>query len=233
MATAKPTNSAASIAVGLIDTGLDTGSAARFASYQLRCFGRASEASTSHGSAVTASWAATAGQLQLFNAAIFDDSLRTSQGDLIAALQWLADCDVQLIHMSLGLRQPSEPLAALCAQLSAAGVLLVASAPAQGEPVYPANFSGVISASGDARCQPGEISQLSQQASDGGPQWGGCVFSTAHPLRGASIGAGAVSAALLAELASGGRADHCLAALAARAAYRGREYRQPTAEQLP
>lgn len=214
------------IKVGLIDTALSGARAAQFSRYELHQFHQGDTSSGAHGSAVTASWVPHARAIELFNAAIFDDSLRTNQAQLIEALEWLAERGVALIHMSLGLRQPNDALTGLCERLSSDGILLVASAPAQGEAVYPANFSGVISASGDARCQPGELSLLSAQWCDAGPQWGGCVFSTEHPLRGASIGAGAVSGALLAELVGGLSAEQAIAALDKNARYRGREQRQ-------
>lgn len=50
-----------------------------------------------------------------------------------------------------------------------AGVLLCASSPARGGPVYPANYPGVIRVTGDARCAPGQWSWLgSRQADFGG-----------------------------------------------------------------
>ncbi|TFH68579.1 peptidase S8/S53 subtilisin kexin sedolisin [Gammaproteobacteria bacterium LSUCC0057] len=230
---------AGNLSVGLVDSALSAAASAPFASYQRQLFNPscaepAQASDSQHGSAVCASWAPVAARVELYNAVIFNRTLRCQQQQLVAALDWLAHCQVRVVHLSLGLRQPSAALAAACERLTARGTLLIASAPAQGEAVYPASFSGVISASGDARCQPGEISQLNRDNRNG-PQFGGAVYSPDHPLRGASIGAGAVTAALLAlqlEAAAPLSYQAALAQLADRADYHGREQRRQPCEPL-
>lgn len=228
---------ATAIKVGLVDSALAAGCAGQFSRYHCAEFNpQLSSASAAHGSAVCARWAELGENIELYNAVLFDDSLRCQQAHLVAALNWLLECQVATIHMSLGVRQPSAELTAVCAQLAARGTLLVASAPAQGAPVYPAQFDGVISATGDARCQPGQLSQLvpvNHRGENRGPQFGGCVYSDQHSLRGASIGAGAVTAQLLKlQIAAEQPLNHttALSMLAAGAHYRGREQRsQPAA----
>lgn len=221
---------ARTIKVGLIDSALSTECSSQFSGYQSAIFNPAVGGDAPlHGSAVCSPWCQMGEHIELYNAVLFDDSLRCQQAHLIAALNWLLTSDVETVHMSLGLRQPSDELVDICQQLVAKGTLLVASAPAQGDAVYPASFFGVISASGDARCQPGQLSQLNPDGASG-PQFGGCVFSSLHPLRGASIGAGAVTAELLQQQIRQAKPLSCADAiklLAAQADYRGREQRDP------
>lgn len=87
-------------------------------------------------------------------------------------------------------------VAPACAEALAAGVLLCASSPACGGPVYPANYPGVIRVTGDARCAPGQWSWLGSRQAD----FGGYVGT--GDRAGASLGCAALSgriAALLRE----------------------------------
>jgi hypothetical protein len=104
------------------------------------------------------------------------------------------------------------------------GVLVVAASPARGQKVFPAAYPGLIAATGDARCAPGELSRL-------GPRlFGGCPHGAAERLDdrpssgGASIGATWVSRAIL-DLPPGIDTAGCLELLDSKAIYRGPEHR--------
>jgi hypothetical protein len=97
--------------------------------------------------------------------------------------------------------------------------VLVAASPARGEPVYPAAYPGVVRATGDARCAPGEHSWLASAHADFG------AHGSAGAVRGASAGCAHVSARLAALLAEGASPARALGALRERAHYTGAEHR--------
>ena len=146
----------------------------------------------------------------LLLAPVFDRTREAEVGRVVDALHWLAAQGAQLINLSFSMAVPSRRLASACAEVATQGVLLVASAPARGAPVYPAAFADCIAVTGDARCAPGEVSWLSTAAAD---------FGT-HPLirpgrpdlgGGASIATARMSG-LLAALLEEGHAPHTLRA---------------------
>ncbi|WP_460414972.1 subtilisin-like serine protease QhpE [Pseudomonas sp. microsymbiont 2] len=123
-----------------------------------------------HGSAVLASLRAEAGGLPVLLAQVFAGQGTTSALQVAAAVLWLVEAGATVINLSLGLRQDRPVLRQACSEAVSAGVLLCASSPARGEPVYPASYPGVIRVTGDARCGPGQWSWLdSAQADFGAP----------------------------------------------------------------
>nr|WP_225777596.1 peptidase S8 and S53 subtilisin kexin sedolisin [Pseudomonas sp. Marseille-Q3773] len=122
-----------------------------------------------HGSAVVEALQREAGPVPLLVAQVFAGQASTSALQVAAALLWLVEAGATLVNLSLGLQQDRPVLHQACAEAVAAGVLLCASSPAQGGPVYPASYPGVIRVTGDARCAPGQWSWLgSRQADFGG-----------------------------------------------------------------
>ena len=125
-------------------------------------------------------------------ARVFDRHLATSALQVAAAIDWLvcqrsAGQRVSVINLSLGLRQDRDCLRQACDRAIQAGIVLVASSPAHGEPVYPSAYADVIRVTGDARCDRGEFAYLnSAQATfgasvrsvDGVPV--GASMATAH-----------------------------------------------------
>ena len=85
--------------------------------------------------------------------------------------------------MSFGLRQDRNILREACALASDKQILLLASSPARGEPVFPASYRGVIRVTGDARCQPGQYAFLNSRQADFGTH----VRSLDGKLAGASF----------------------------------------------
>jgi len=174
-----------------------------------------------HGSKLAALIAAP--HVELLDARIFDDELRTSALRVAAAIDWLIERRARVINLSIGLREDREVLRDACARAVATGVLVVAAAPARGAPVFPSSYPGVVRATGDARCKPGEVSWLEEARAE----FGGCVHNADDTLRGASVGCANVTAALAALLANHPHFSNedALAALRAVSVYRGAERR--------
>lgn len=149
-----------------------------------------------HGSAVLAGLQREAGPVPVLLAQVFSAQASTSALQVAAAVLWLVEAGATLVNLSLGLQQDRPVLHQACAEALAAGVLLCASSPAQGGPVYPASYPGVIRVTGDARCAPGQWSWLGTAQAD----FGGYVGAGGRA--GASLGCAALCgriAALLRE----------------------------------
>ncbi|MBB4865647.1 subtilisin family serine protease [Pseudomonas nitritireducens] len=121
-----------------------------------------------HGSAVCEAILSHAAEARLCVAQVFDERGVTSPLQIAAALHWLGEQGVRVINLSLGVRQGRPILREAVAELIEAGVLVCASSPARGEPVFPANYPGVIRVTGDARCGEGEWSWLDSPQADFG-----------------------------------------------------------------
>lgn len=176
----------------------------------------------SHGSALAAVITA-AGGVELLDARIFDASLRTSAAQAAAAIDWLVQQGARIINLSFGLRGDRAVLREACARAIEAGVLIVASAPARGEQVFPAAYPGVLRATGDARCTGKEISWLGSSQADAG----GMPRTPCARVAGASAGCAHVCAALtqlMTRLPQAGRLE-LLAELRKSAHYHGPERR--------
>ncbi|MDJ0944747.1 MAG: S8 family serine peptidase [Kiloniellales bacterium] len=183
-----------------------------------------------HGSAVTRLILAAAPEAELIHAQVFDERFTTSPALVAAGLDWLREEGVALVNMSFGLRADRAVLRMACRAAAEHGILLVAAAPAQGPPCFPAAYAEVLAVTGDARCAPGEVSDLQGRQADFGT-W------CASPERGGGAIAGASAAAahftglaarlLLAQpgLAPAAVSDH----FRAQAIRRGPERRAPMA----
>ncbi|MDD2047705.1 subtilisin-like serine protease QhpE [Pseudomonas putida] len=159
-----------------------------------------------HGSAVLERLLAQSDGLSVKVAQVFDSRGATSVLQVSAALLWLVEQGVSLVNLSLGLAQDRAVLRQACAVAVEAGVLLCASSPARGAPVYPASYPGVLRITGDARCEAGQWSWL----------------DTAQADFGAAVGEGAGTAG----------ASLACAALSGQIATYLRDYRQATREQV-
>lgn len=126
-----------------------------------------------HGTAVLARLRREASRVPVLMAQVFQQQGSTSALQVAAALLWLVEQGVSVVNLSLGLHQDRPVLRQACAEAQAAGVLLCASSPAQGMPVYPANYPGVIRITGDARCAAGQWSWLNSAQADFGGHMGG------------------------------------------------------------
>jgi hypothetical protein len=176
-----------------------------------------------HGTRVAQIIASAEPRPELLIAQVLDARGMASAAALAAAVAWAVSNGAQLLHMSLGLAQDRAVLREAVAAATGAGALLVASCPARGAMTYPARYDGVLSASGDARCQAGEISALGE----GYAEFGGCVrIGSEERSRGASIGAAHVTRFIIAHARPGEPIAALRTRLATLAAYRGPERRQ-------
>ena len=186
------------IRVGIADSGVDgparavVCARADFGSEgQARVPQEAPRDRAGHGSALAALLANTEG-VELLDARIFDAELRASAAQSAAAIDWLADQGARIVNLSFGLREDRAALREACARALSRGVVLVASTPARGAAVFPAAYPGVIRATGDARCAPGEVSWLGTAQADAG----GAVRTPCGRVVGASAGCAHVTSAL-------------------------------------
>jgi len=210
-----------SLRVGLVDSGIGGGAAAAVIAKNAAA---QTPPALMHGTVLANIIRAHCPTVALLDARVFTNQLSCTAHDAAMAIGWLIEQKAQLINLSLGLRRDVPELRAACERAIEQGAVLVASAPAQGDPVFPATYSGVISATGDARCQPGEISWLKSQRAE----FAGCVQSDEATVRGASVGCAAVSAALavlMTESPSASR-DEWLSRLRNQARYVGPERRR-------
>jgi len=187
--------------VGLIDSGIGGAAAAHVTAHRSFTLAAAGYVTTGgdsdtadpagHGSALADILLCRGDAAALYDARVFDSRMRCSAAQLAAALDWLrASHEVRLVNLSVGLRRDRPVLRRASEEAVAAGMLLVASAPARGEPVFPAAYPGVIAATGDARCAPGEISHLDSPQAD----FGAHVRAFAPRVAGASVGCAHVTA---------------------------------------
>jgi hypothetical protein len=128
----------------------------------------ATEDRIGHGTVVTEIITACAPQADVYVAQVFGTRFTTTAAQVAAAIDWLCAQSVQVINLSLGLRDDRHVLALACARAVASGVVVCAASPAQGAPVYPAAYAGVLRMTGDARCAPDEVSALASTQADFG-----------------------------------------------------------------
>lgn len=139
-----------------------------------------------HGEAVAALVREAAPAVQLIDARIA--SLRHAPTPVMvaAAIDWCVEEGARVVNLSLGLLEDRAVLREACTRALAQGVVLVAAAPARGTPVFPAAYPGVIAVSGDARCAPGQWSQLKGETS-GAADWGCSPAGPGKTVGGASM----------------------------------------------
>ncbi|NOZ41901.1 MAG: S8 family serine peptidase [Alphaproteobacteria bacterium] len=154
-----------------------------------------------HGTAICGIITDHAPDILLYNAQVFDDRGVTTAANVAAAIDWLVRKQVDIINLSLGLRHDRPVLAAACGRAHKAGIIMVASTPAQGAKTWPAAYPGVIRATGDARCGSDEISFLDSTQAD----FGGCprAIDGSGTPGGASMGAAHISGQIAAYLHRG------------------------------
>lgn len=162
---------------------------------------------------------------RFYIAQVFNQRSTTTAAQVAAALDWLVDQDVNLINLSLGLRDDRSVLKEAVERAISAGVILCASSPARGEPVYPSAYEGVLRMTGDARCALGEISWLNTQYAD----FGGHVlgFDQQQQAAGASLGCAHMTGhiARLLQTSPDASTETIVKTLQQQAAYRGPERR--------
>jgi len=221
----------AELRVGIIDSGFAAQQAPQVQAsrrFLLSPEGLAEQATQpdalGHGSAVLDTLVSQAGAVQLHVAQVFNAQGQTSPLQIAAALHWLIQQQVQLINLSLGLRSDRPLLREACASAQAAGILLCASSPAQGEAVFPASYPGVLRITGDARCAAGQWSWLNSAQADFGT-----AVAAVNGVSGASMACAALSGRIAGFLQQHPGADSqaVRAWLCAGASFIGPERRRP------
>jgi hypothetical protein len=214
------------ILVGVVDSGVAAGFPGLVASRRFDADGdaQAVDDRIGHGTAIARLLREHGDGPGMLVAQVFTHTQRCSPAQIAAALEWLVDSGAALVNLSVGLRQAAACLRLACERAEAAGVILVASAPAHGAPVYPAAYAQCIAVSGDARCGDQEISWLGSASADFG----------AHPFLvpgashsgGASYAAARVSARIACLLAAGTPGTAIGATLRRQCRYHGPERRR-------
>lgn len=195
------------IRIGLLDSGLPRGPAAervfmgcgfRLDSDQEVAPGMAEPDGLGHASAVARAVLESCQEARFVVAQIFFAKLATTAAQAATGLDWLAGQGAAVVNMSFGLAADRAVLRQACGRAAARGIVLVASAPARGDPVFPAAYPGVIRVTGDARCAPGELSALDGPRADFG------AHVRNGGVAGASIGTAHVTGEIACYLAGGG-----------------------------
>lgn len=183
----------------------------------------------SHGQTMRVLLEHAAPAAEILSIPVFDADLCTSARIVATAIVRAIVENTDLISMSLGLTEDRAILRDACERAIAANIVLVASVPARGQTVFPGNYPGVIRATGDARCAPGEFSHLAtRQADFGAAPHAVDLFGPDHPVRGASCSAARVAghlAALMTAYSISDR-DSLIQRLASDCHYRGNEQRR-------
>lgn len=177
-----------------------------------------------HGAQIVRLIREQGGDVGLLVAQVFSAVQTSSPARVAAAIRWLVDGGAALINMSLGMRRVDAGLRLACERAAAAGVILVASAPARGAPVFPAAYAQCIAVSGDARCAESEISWLGGANADFGAH--PCAIPGDASSGGASFAAARLSARIIRLLAQGIAPDVVQQTLRAQCRYHGPERRR-------
>jgi hypothetical protein len=131
-----------------------------------------------HGTALSRIIAQQCPEAEFVLAQIISPKGASSLQQLSACIPWLAE-HAQLINLSLGLRRRDSTLESVCQQAHDNNCVLVASAPAMGEPVYPAAFASVLSITGDINCRAGEFTSKNPSANTQEQTlFGACCFQS-------------------------------------------------------
>lgn len=186
--------------IGIIDSGVSASQALNVIGE--RSFGPTGDADRTkqhppedllgHGSALTQIIQHQCPSARLLVARVFFDRLVCTPEQIASAIDWQIEQGAEIINMSFGLQADRTVLRQACQRALDAGLLLVASSPARGSRVFPAQYSGIIRATGDARCKPGEVSYLNSPQAD----FGGHVRAHGGKIAGASVGCAYITAAL-------------------------------------
>lgn len=216
------------IRVGILDTGVQSASVTVSAEFLDESIQDVSTPSISgHGSKIAMIIRSNAATPELLDARAFATGQPSTPARIAEAIDWLVEQNAHIVNMSFGLQNDREVLSAAVARAQSAGVLCVASRPAQGEEVFPANYDGVVSVSGDARCSAGEFSLLQD-----GPDWhfgaanGGPSHRAHQRGHGASFACAHVTGALAQLISTGLPHEQLLTRFAEHCYWTGIECRQ-------
>lgn len=158
--------------IGILDSGLAHAVAGQRQRFWVREGGVAQDGDTRpvapHATAIASLIRAAAPEVVLLDAQIFERTLHCPPAVAAAGLDWLVERGAAVVNLSWGLAGEAAPLEAACRRALATGVWLVAATPIRGAAPAPARYDGVVSATGDARCAPGEHSDFGGRPADFG-----------------------------------------------------------------
>ena len=99
-----------------------------------------------HGTAVMAAIQEKAPGAEYFAVKLFHDSLRTTTGHLLEAIEWAIDQRMDVINLSLGVRKPDDAprFSPLLERAAAQGTVLVSALDTEGRVCFPGSLPGVI-----------------------------------------------------------------------------------------
>lgn len=197
------------VAVALLDSGINPVPGIRIAAARgfglgktdgdvVRCAATPDE--SGHGTALARIIAGLAPGAELYSARVFTGADPSSAALVAAGLDWAVAAGARLVNMSFGLRADRVVLRRACARALEQGVVLVAAAPAQGGPVFPAAYTGMVRVTGDARCAPREYAWIGDERVDFGACVGGLDHIPHAPGGGASFAVAHVVAGLAVRL---------------------------------
>ncbi len=176
-----------------------------------------------HGTAMASIIVALAPQVSLYDARVFPEQGLATPSAVASGLDWLIEQDVELVNISLGLREDRDVLRLACARATEQGVLVIAAAPAHGPAVYPSAYPGVLRVTGDARCAPGEYAWLDSEQALIGACVGGMDHQPGRPGGGASCAVAHVTGALARVRMTGTPASGLVSQLRSECVYFGPE----------
>lgn len=219
------------VRVGVIDSGGPEDELEGALAFQLDGLAVAARADRlGHGTVVASTIRRACPGAVITHAQVFDDRPVTSALRVASALRWFASMEeasrVDIVCMSLGLREDRRPLREAVELAVQAGILVVASHPARGPSCYPAAYPNVIAGTGDVRCSWDQLSQLGVRlfgAWSNSPELGG------RGMAGASLGAARLAGHVAELLDAEGRfagSDEVMDRLGQRAFYFGPERRR-------
>ena len=212
------------VKIGVIDSGFDSSQAGAIVAERNFTTDDHTHDRIGHGTAVIGRILTANVEVEICLAKVFSDRLTCPVEVCVEALEWMNDQAPQFINMSFGLQRDDDLLRSACERLIDQDIGLVAASPAQGANVYPSAYPGVVRATGDARCAPGEIAWLASEQAD----VAGYVGDPKSGPAGASIGCASVSARLAGIVFENPlfEFDHHVELLAADAEYQGVENKQ-------
>jgi len=211
------------VKVGLLDNGVAGEPVRRVASAQRLVEPALTPVDGNHGTAIASIIIALAPQVSLYDAQVYPVQGLATAAVLAGGLDWLVEREVEIVNVSLGLREDREVLRNACERATEQGVILIAAAPAHGPSVYPSAYPGVLRVTGDARCAPGDYAWLDSKRATIGACVGAMDHEPGRPGGGASFAVAHVTGALARLLTTGTPPKRLLAQLRDECVYTGPE----------
>lgn len=208
-----------SVRVGLLDSGVAEPLAAHVVAAKTFTGEPLTPDRLGHGTTLAAILLHHAPHAALYNAQVFGERRVTAPKVVAEGLHWLVEMGMQIVNMSFGLRDDRTVLRQTVAMAHAAGIIMVAAAPARGAAAFPGAYPGVIRVTGDTRCGLSEISVLGGTPAD----FGACPRGLADQPGGASLATAHVTGLLAGHLEAG--LENPVRELERTARFRGRERR--------